>query len=60
MEPEKRLELLISDGLFVAVPRTTQRQTEHPRALPLARRRVEGRRTPKEINLTFFLMGSFP
>ena len=57
---EEGLELLVPDGLFVAVPRTTQRQTEHPRALPLARRRVEGRRTPKEINLTFLFMGSFP
>ena len=51
MEPEKRVQLLIPHGFFVAVPRARERQPEHPRPLPLARRGVPRRRPAKEINL---------
>src|ERR1700704_1753343 len=53
MQSEKRGELLIPDGLFVAVPRMAQREAKDPRALPLARRGLERRRAPKKIGLAF-------
>ena len=53
VQPQKRLELLIPDRLFVAVARVAERHAKHPRPSPLARRRVERRRAAEEIDLAF-------
>ena len=53
VEPQKRLELLIPDGFFVAVARVAERHAKHPRPSPLAGRRVQRRRAAEEIDLAF-------
>ena len=53
VQPQKRLELLIPDRFFVAVPRVTERQAKHPRADATRRwpRRASARRGRNRLGL---------
>jgi hypothetical protein len=51
VQAQKRRELLIPHGFFVAVPRVAERHPEHPRPTPLTRRGLERGGPLKEIDL---------
>ena len=51
VQTQKRRELLIPDGFFVAVPRVAERHPEDPRPTPLPRRGLERGGPLKEIDL---------
>jgi outer membrane biosynthesis protein TonB len=53
VQAQKRRELLIPDGFFIAVTRVAKRHPEDPGATPLSRGGLERRRPLKEIDLRF-------
>ena len=53
VQAKKRVEFLIPDRVFVAVPRVAQRHSKYPRPSPLTGGGIERRRAAEEIYLRF-------